>query len=466
MPNVPPSTEDQIGEHLPWEHLTIPPPPDRRFLMYGLAAGLIVAVLGVVIVRQLNRPSAADLQPVTQVAMIQDSVPAEPVTTTAGNAVARPTVTMGLAEPEAPTELSEADLMAVDTGSIQQKVAGRAEWLVLEFFTLDPSDPWRDRVETASGLRLPSALAPDTSGQSGYLVRGVDPYPVGGADRRGHLPGVRPDPPSRGAGRRDLPATSYGMGERTSSAGAGRERAGDVPSPRSRLLSGAASSPYRKMDWPGLRTRPESAGRPPDRSHRRAVSPVLRSTYSEAWRKGGQTEHQRYPAPVDGNWQLELSTYPRTLLSARVVTLEDGLYQRDDTRPVGVRSLGHRHEVSSHEHADNALNCEEFIRSGIVGGVGGHVTPRSTYLDPHAELEGVGVRGFPGCDRHGTSSENAGQLQLTNSNCVGPPLGYRHLVVDPRTAGGSPSTLPELDGSRPTCLACYREYHSAGWPRL
>ena len=163
MPNVPPSTEDQIGEHLPWEHLTIPPPPDRRFLMYGLAAGLIVAVLGVVIVRQLNRPSAADLQPVTQVAMIQDSVPAEPVTTTAGNAVARPTVTMGLAEPEAPTELSEADLMAVDTGSIQQKVAGRAEWLVLEFFTLDPSDPWRDRVETASGLRLPSALAPDTS---------------------------------------------------------------------------------------------------------------------------------------------------------------------------------------------------------------------------------------------------------------------------------------------------------------
>lgn len=163
MPNVPPSTEDQIGEHLPWEHLTIPPQPDRRFLMYGLAAGLIVAVLGVVVVRQLGRPSASELQPVTPVTAAQEVTPPEPVTTTVDRVVPPPTVTMALAEPEAPTELSEADLIAVDTGGIHRKVAGTAEWLVLEFFTLDPADPWRDRVETASGLRLPSTFVPDAS---------------------------------------------------------------------------------------------------------------------------------------------------------------------------------------------------------------------------------------------------------------------------------------------------------------
>ena len=131
--------------------------------MYGLSAGLIVAVLGVVIVRQLNRPSVTELQPVTPVTAAREVTPPEPVTTSVENVVPRPTVTVALAEPEAPTELSEADLIAVDTGGVHRKVAGRAEWLVLEFFTLDPSDPWLDRVETASGLRLPSTLVPDTS---------------------------------------------------------------------------------------------------------------------------------------------------------------------------------------------------------------------------------------------------------------------------------------------------------------
>ena len=130
--------------------------------MYGLAAGLIVAVLGVVIVRQLNRPSATDLQPVTPVTTAPEAAPLEPVTPSVENVVARPTVTVALAEPEAPTAISEADLMAVDTGGVHRKVAGTAEWLVLEFFTLDPSDPWRERVETASGLRLPSTLTPKT----------------------------------------------------------------------------------------------------------------------------------------------------------------------------------------------------------------------------------------------------------------------------------------------------------------
>ena len=173
MSNVPPSTEDQIEEHLPWEHLTIPPQRDRRVLIYALAGGLIAALLGVVVIRQLKSPAVPDLQPVTQAATQEAAPPPAPVTAiTVPAAVdaAAPapsvvtTVLAGpvLAEPEAPAGLSEADLTAVDTEQVHRKVAGTAEWLVLEFFTLDPSDPWRDRVETASGLRLPSTLAPET----------------------------------------------------------------------------------------------------------------------------------------------------------------------------------------------------------------------------------------------------------------------------------------------------------------
>lgn len=164
MPNVPPTTEDQVSEHLPWEHLTIPPAPDRRFLIYGVAAGLMIAVLGIVVVRQLQSPSAEGLTPVTPVTAPLETSPIEEVTPIPADTVTGPTVTLAPAEPEAPRELSEADLRAVEPGGIHQEVAAQAEWFVLEFFTLDPSDPWRDRVQTASGLKLPSDLAPATSG--------------------------------------------------------------------------------------------------------------------------------------------------------------------------------------------------------------------------------------------------------------------------------------------------------------
>lgn len=164
MQNVPPSTEDQVSEHLPWEHLTIPPARDRRFLIYGVAAGLVIAVLGVVLVRQLQGPSPEDLAQVIPVTAPRETTPIEEVTPIPHPAVSEPTTTSALAGPEAPRELSEADLRAVEPGSTHQQVAAQAEWFVLEFFTLDPSDPWRDRVETASGLRFPSDLAPDTSG--------------------------------------------------------------------------------------------------------------------------------------------------------------------------------------------------------------------------------------------------------------------------------------------------------------
>lgn len=164
VPNVPPPTDEQVSEHLPWEQLTIPPQPDRKTLYYGIAAGLIVLVMAVMVFRHLTRPSAADLTPVTPAA-----VTAEPLTTTAavpppsGEGGAAP-ATLALAEPEVTTELSEADLMAVDRGGTERAVAARAEWLVLEFFTIDPADVWATRVEAASGLRLPDGVAPEVSG--------------------------------------------------------------------------------------------------------------------------------------------------------------------------------------------------------------------------------------------------------------------------------------------------------------
>ena len=160
MPNLPPPTDDQVSEHIPWEQLTIPPQPDRKKLIYGVAAGLIVVVLGMVVFRQINRPSVQDLVPVTPVAVASEP----PATTTtlppvADRGVVPPTV--ALAEPEVPTRLSEADLMAVDRQGTERTLAGTAEWLVLEFFTIDPSEVWTERVQAASGLRLPDGVAPE-----------------------------------------------------------------------------------------------------------------------------------------------------------------------------------------------------------------------------------------------------------------------------------------------------------------
>ena len=164
VPNLPPPTDDQVSEHLPWEQLTIPPQPDRKLLIYGVAAGLIVVVLGMVVFRHINRPTASDLVPVTPIA-----VAAEPLATTTtllrvadgGGPVP---ATVALAEPEVTARISEADLMAVDREGTERMVAGTAEWLVLEFFTIDPSEVWTERVQAASGLRLPDGVAPELSG--------------------------------------------------------------------------------------------------------------------------------------------------------------------------------------------------------------------------------------------------------------------------------------------------------------
>jgi len=172
VPDIPPNSEDPVSEHLPWEHLTIPPQPDRRKLIYGVAAGLVVLLLGGIVLRQITRSVSPDLTPVVAV-----SVAAEPVATTVvppdpvGNEPIPTTVP--LSEPRVSVELSEADLMAVNQGETERLVMGYAEWLVLEYFTIDPAEVWAERVQSASGLLLPERFAPESGAETVSYVEWV-----------------------------------------------------------------------------------------------------------------------------------------------------------------------------------------------------------------------------------------------------------------------------------------------------
>jgi len=155
--STPPSTEDHIAEQIPWEHLTITPPPDRSRMLYTVAAVIVAAVFGIVAIRQFGPRQAVLQQPILQAPVTAPAIAA------AGAAIDGSGVSpaIQLAVPTAPAILSEADLMAVDRDGIERRVAARAEWVVLEFFTLDPSDNWQDRVSAASSLSLPVEMKPE-----------------------------------------------------------------------------------------------------------------------------------------------------------------------------------------------------------------------------------------------------------------------------------------------------------------
>ena len=155
----PPGSEDHIAEHIPWNQLTVGSPPDRSRLWYGIAAAVVAAVVGAVVVGAVVMPRFTS----GSVA----SVPEADSTTTSTVLAPVAVAVAPLADPSTTDALSEADLMAIDVTAVERAVASRAEWVVLEFFSLDPGDSWIERVESAAGMdmgsgTLPSSPTPDT----------------------------------------------------------------------------------------------------------------------------------------------------------------------------------------------------------------------------------------------------------------------------------------------------------------
>ena len=106
---------------------------------------IVVVMIGFVAFQQFSSPS-------------RDFIPV--VSGPATNTVASLSAPDAINAPAPPALLSEADLMAIDVGSVERAVVGRAEWATLEFFTLDPGDIWADRVSDAFGSTLPNTVEP------------------------------------------------------------------------------------------------------------------------------------------------------------------------------------------------------------------------------------------------------------------------------------------------------------------
>lgn len=167
-----PEAGDVVTEHIPWEQLTIQPPKDRRMLWYGIAGGVLVVGLLAVVISRLG-PSSGEPQQVMPATAPVAAV-AQPAAPAAVPAVADPlAVAPAVAPAPAPVAaplaerslLSEADLMASGGDVSLRRAAAAAEWFVLEFFTLDPSEPWLERVTAASGMSIPAAAAPVPPGE-------------------------------------------------------------------------------------------------------------------------------------------------------------------------------------------------------------------------------------------------------------------------------------------------------------
>lgn len=160
-----PEAGDVVTEHIPWEQLTVQPTKDRRMLWYGIAAGVLVVGLLAVIISRLG-PSSGEMQPVTQAAPVAAAV-AQPAVAPVAPAAA-PAAVPAAAPAPAPVAaplaerplLSEADLMASGGEVPLRAAAAAAEWFVLEFYTLDPSEPWLERVTAASGMSIPAEAVP------------------------------------------------------------------------------------------------------------------------------------------------------------------------------------------------------------------------------------------------------------------------------------------------------------------
>ena len=127
--SAPPPDEERV-ELIPWEQIA-PAGNRNRVIVYALAGAVLTAGLTASIVRGWNggsEPAAG---------FVATPTTAEPTTTTlavAPSSRAGPVVDVGEDETQ---PWSEADLMAVPSGSLAYEAAAVAEWLASDFFTVD-----------------------------------------------------------------------------------------------------------------------------------------------------------------------------------------------------------------------------------------------------------------------------------------------------------------------------------------
>ncbi|MEA1904008.1 MAG: hypothetical protein U9N56_10820 [Actinomycetota bacterium] len=115
----------EVYERIPWETLE-KPGNDRQWVVMAVAGAVALGALAFTFMRSQPVPAPLATAPVA----------AAPVVSTVPVAPASPLPTT----PTAPIAVTEADLFAVDPGSLKDAVAAHAEWFAVEYFSYDGSD--------------------------------------------------------------------------------------------------------------------------------------------------------------------------------------------------------------------------------------------------------------------------------------------------------------------------------------
>lgn len=116
---------DEVYERIPWETLE-PKGANRQWLVYAVAAALVLGALAYSFTRNQQAPPA---QPASAPS-VTSTVPA----TTASSAPASPPSTAA-----SPIVVAEADLYAIDPERLFESVAAHAEWFATEYVSHDGS---------------------------------------------------------------------------------------------------------------------------------------------------------------------------------------------------------------------------------------------------------------------------------------------------------------------------------------
>lgn len=121
----------EVFERIPWDSLK--PPPDRRWLAYLAALGIVLAAVGV----SIGRGMSPGMNP-----PVATSIPAAVTTLVPLAEFAEPTAPLPedqstVVDMELSGVWSEADLMAVPFSNLEASAATLAEWFIVDWFTRD-----------------------------------------------------------------------------------------------------------------------------------------------------------------------------------------------------------------------------------------------------------------------------------------------------------------------------------------